>query len=364
MKGVVFHDFFSTYGGGEKTALVLAECLHADIITTSVDISENFFNSRPVIRLGNPSHIPGLRQSLCAMKFRLYDWQDMYDYAIYSGNWAHHASRKDVPSLYYCQDAPVRALYDLYPVFLRRQVLPVRPFYAAWASLMRRYDQDAVTRVSCIIANSRAVQKRVQQYYSRTSLVIYPPVDTHKFSSKDDGGYWLSVNRLYPEKRVDLQIEAFSRLPHMRLVIVGGFCSGDHSAGYAQKMIKRAETTRNITILSHGVGEKELLDLYAHCTGVICTSRSEAFGMVPVEAMASGKPVIAVAEGGFLETVTLDCGIFIHPDLHELISAIKTISNDPAQFKDACIHRASQFDISRFSKEITDAVKKITSEPV
>ena len=103
------------------------------------------------------------------------------------------------------------------------------------------------------------------------------------------------MNRIYPEKRIDLQFEVFRKLPEERLVIIGGYAEGDHAAKYYEKLIKNIPS--NVEMRG-AVTEEELIDLYARCKGLICTALDEDFGLTPVEAMASGKPVVAVNEGG------------------------------------------------------------------
>ncbi len=103
------------------------------------------------------------------------------------------------------------------------------------------------------------------------------------------------MNRLYPEKRIELQIEAFRRMPEENLVVVGGFAKGDHASRYAENLIKNLPP--NARFLGE-VTEEELQDLYARCRGLVCTALNEDYGLTPLEAMASGKPVIAIDEGG------------------------------------------------------------------
>jgi len=295
-----------------------------------------------------------------AVRFMQADISAQYDLFIFSGNWAHHASLHHQPSLYYCH-TPVRALYDLYSVFKGRLPLPLQPVYATWAYGMRKVDQRSVLRIGHIAANSKNIQDRIRKYYSRESVVIYPPVDAKEYSYIESGDFWLSVNRLYPEKRIDLQIDAFSHMPDQNLIIVGGFCEGDHAAPYAQLIRDRVDRADNITLLGQ-IPDDRLKDLYSRCRGLICTAMDEDFGITPLEAMASGKPVIAVAEGGFLETVTPECGKFIRPSSDDIIAAVREISEDPEQFRLVCQARASLFDIPVFERMIQDTVLEIYEE--
>jgi glycosyltransferase involved in cell wall biosynthesis len=299
---------------------------------------------------------------MAMFRFEHSNLQDEYDYFIFSGNWAHHASKHHSPSIFYC-NTPVRAVYDLYPSFSQSLPFYSRPAYAAWACAIKWKDQRSVKRVTKVVANSKNVQERIYRYHNRESEVIYPAIDTSLYRCEEYGDFWLSVNRLYPEKRIYLQIEAFSRHPEENLVIVGGCAPGDHASSYARYIYSLAAKYPNINILGQ-VPHEEVQSLYARCKGLICTAVNEDFGMTPLEAMASGKPVIAVCEGGFLETVTPSCGVLIAADQRSIFEAVQKVGVNPEQFHDACISRAAEFDISVFKKKILVAVDEITRDAV
>jgi glycosyltransferase involved in cell wall biosynthesis len=111
----------------------------------------------------------------------------------------------------------------------------------------------------------------------------------------------------------------------------------------------------NVEILGE-VPEAQLLDLYSRCRGLVCTALNEDFGMTPVEAMAAGKPVVAVNEGGFRETVTPETGILVGANTEEIIAAIKVISDDPCRFRETCIAQAMKFDRSVFDEKLRGIV--------
>jgi glycosyltransferase involved in cell wall biosynthesis len=184
-------------------------------------------------------------------------------------------------------------------------------------------------------------------------------VDTAHYTFKGYDSFWLSVNRIYPEKRIDLQLETFRQLPEERLVIAGGYANGDHAAQYAAKL--QRQLPPNVTMVGE-VSEQELVDLYATCRGLICTAIDEDFGITPLEAMASGKPVVAVDEGGFRETISSDTGILVKAKKDAVIAAIKKISLNPVSFREACIARAKQFDLSIFNERMIAAVNSVYSE--
>jgi glycosyltransferase involved in cell wall biosynthesis len=111
----------------------------------------------------------------------------------------------------------------------------------------------------------------------------------------------------------------------------------------------------NVTLLGE-IPEPHLLDLYARCKGLICTAMDEDFGLTPLEAMASGKPVIAVDEGGFKETVTPQTGVLVSASQDIIIDAVKSLSGNPESFNQACIERAKEFDLEIFKEKIISEV--------
>ena len=356
MRIAIFHDYFGAIGGGEKVVIEMAKCLDADIITTDTDAVKKIDPSVRVISLGNTIKYPGLKQISAILKFYFCDFSKNYDMFIFSGNWAHYAAHRHHPNLWYCH-TPVRAFYDNYSHFLQMLPFFTRIFFRGYAQMFRVVDRRSISHIDRFVANSHNVKMRIRQFYNHESDIIYPPIDSLKFYFSEYGNFWLSVNRLYPEKQIELQIESFCVMPEQKLVIAGGFAQGDHSAKYAKKI--QADIPPNVSFLGE-ITDAELCDLFAHCRGFICTAKDEDFGITPLEAMASGKPVVAVDEGGFLETVTKETGILVIPDVLSIVTAVRQISENPAQYHDACIARAREFDISVFAEQIRKKVNDMS----
>lgn len=353
MKTAIFHDYFGAIGGGEKVVIEMAKVLDADIITTDTDAITKIDPTVRVISLGKTIQYPGLKQISATLKFYFCDFSRRYDLFIFSGNWAHYAAHRHHPNLWYCH-TPVRVFYDNYAYFSGSLPFFKRVLFRAYAYIFRSLDKNSVFHVDHIIANSQNTQKRIRQFYNRESEVIYPPINTKKFYFSEYGDFWLSVNRLYPEKQIELQIESFRAMPDEQLVIAGGFSKGDHAATYAKKI--QAGIPPNVSFFGE-LSATELINLYAHCRGLICTAKDEDFGITPLEAMAAGKPVVAVDSGGYKETLTPQTGMFVSPDVSSVIDAIRKISQDPEQRKTACIERANLFDIRVFERKIQEYVK-------
>jgi glycosyltransferase involved in cell wall biosynthesis len=216
----------------------------------------------------------------------------------------------------------------------------------------------SIQHVDSIVANSENVKGRIKRFYNRDATVINPPVPTKLFEFKEVGDFWLSVNRLYPEKRIDLQYEIFRRLPDERLKIVGGSTLGDHSKAYMSKL---GDVPPNVELLGQ-VSREELTDLYARCKGFIATAVDEDFGMTPVEAMASGKVTLATNEGGFRETLVDGVtGWLLPADRDAFVGKIRTLTQDGLMtMREACLKRSMLFDeaafVSKMRKYIWDGL--------
>jgi len=358
LRTAIFLDYIGAIGGGERVALMLARALQADIITTDVSleaVQRLGYGDVRIRSLGKTVKLPPFKQISASIMFARCDYSKEYDFFIFSGNWSHYAAGKHHPNLWYCY-TPVRAFYDLREAMIDRQPnAAMRALAALWIGIHGWFDQRSVKNLDKVVAISETVKERIEEFHKRGSEIIYPPVDTGRFRFQEYGDFWLSVNRIYPEKRIDLQFEVFRELPDERLVVIGGYAEGDHAAKYYEKLIK--DMPGNVEMRG-AVSEEELIELYARCRGLICTALDEDFGLTPIEAMASGKPVVAVNEGGFKETVVHGkTGQLVEGDRDELVKAVKEIAMDPERYKKACMERAMDFDTSIFQNKIQMAIR-------
>ncbi len=354
MRLAIFHDYMETIGGAERLVLTLARHFDADLITTSYDPAlpaRAGFGEVNVISLGTLHAGPPFKQIDASRKFSRARFPGYSKYVL-SGNWAHYAARRHHPNLYYCH-TPTRMFYDQRDAVQERLPLGRRLFASTWTTVHGAWDRRAVRSCDRIVVNSENVKARVRRYYHRDADVIYPPVDTSRFRFNGLGDAWLSVNRLYPEKRIELQLEIFRRLPRERLTIVGGFSHGDRAERYVASLNPPANVT-----MAGEVPEATLRDLYARCRGVISTAVDEDFGMTPVEAMASGKCVLATDEGGHRETIVDGrTGFLLPPTADAFASRIASLDDTALQsMRDACIDRARQFDVAIFLAKMETAL--------
>lgn len=347
MKIAIFHNYLNNIGGAERVSLILARELQADLYSTVVDhnMIHKLGFDLPVTPIGWIPDNPPLRQQLASWRFRHFRTPKEYDAIIIAGDWALSAAVNHHPSIWYCH-SPSRELWDLY-AYTRQTIVPRpgRQLFDAWVHFNRRRNRSYADQVDQIVSSSRNAQQRCKKYLGRSSTIIYPPVDTDRYSWKPPENYWLSVNRLLPYKQLELQFKAFSHLPHERLIVVGSLEPAFHFQQHAAylKRIKPANVT-----LMHWVPEAQLKTLYAQARGLVATSFGEDFGLVAVEAMAAGKPVVAVRDGGYQETV-IDgvTGALVEPNVTALIDAITHISPRSASYRGACQDRAQDFSTQK-----------------
>lgn len=257
---------------------------------------------------------------------------------------------------------PMRYLYDRYDDYFSKGKTGVmtRSAMALARPWLRRWDIASTARVDDLVANSTFVAHRIRQCYGRSARVIFPPVDGERFAraSRTPEDYYLVVSALVPYKNVEVAVEAFSKLD--RPLRIAG--SGPLFARLS------ARATSNVRFLGW-VPDEELPHLVAGCRAFLMPN-VEDFGIAPVEAMAAGRPVIARAEGGVLDTVLdpavtqirpprmgeLQTGVLYHgANSSDLLAAVKRFESEEHLMNAHSIKTwAHQFSKQRFKREISD----------
>lgn len=215
------------------------------------------------------------------------------------------------------------------------------------APTLRRWDEVAASRPDHYIAISKRVQDRIKKYYQRDSDVIYPPVTIPNIK-QGDGGYFLVVSRLVPYKRVDVIIDAFNELG-LPLVVIGDGM---------EKRVLKGRAREHITFIDRYLTEEELASYYGNCRALIHAA-DEDFGIVAVEALAAGKPVISFRGSGVVEIIDNETGItFDQQTKHAIMSALKSFTKRRFDSEKAKI-RAQFFSEERFCREIREKVDSL-----
>jgi glycosyltransferase involved in cell wall biosynthesis len=221
----------------------------------------------------------------------------------------------------YCH-SPMRYLYDRYDSYRASMKMITRLLFTATAGYVRRRDLAAAARVTYFLANSNYIAARIRRCYQRESKVIHPPIDLHRaILSETPGTHYLAAGRLVSYKRTELMIEACNRLGR-ELRIAG---TGPELA--------RLKPLAGPTITFLGpLSTPDLWREYAQCRALLFAA-DEDFGMVPLEAQACGRPVIAYGAGGSLETVSPDTGVFFpRQAVESIIEGILEFESREASF--------------------------------
>lgn len=351
MKVALVHDYLINNRGGERVFSEIAEMYpRADVFTLLFDPSlyANLLKSHRVF--SSP-----LQKLLFSKKwdkalFPLYPLAvggfdlGKYDLVLSSSSGWVHGVTTSATTCHICYyHTPLRYLWHFNEEFLTRFPHLVRWPVRHVLSMLRRWDLSASKRVDYAIANSQEVRGRIMKYYGRDSVVIHPPVRIDDFNvSNDHGDFFLVVSALVPHKKVDIAVEAFSQLG-LPLLVVG-------EGGSRRKLEQMAGT--NVRFLGN-LSDEEVKNLYSHCRAFIFPTADD-FGITPVEAQASGRPVIAYRAGGAMETVDEGVsGVFFGEQTAEsLVKAVEQFSNlyfDPRQIR----KRAERFDIKTFREKFT-----------
>ncbi len=368
MKIALVHDFLKEYGGAERVLEVMHEIWpEAPIYTAFVDWeglgphSERL--KKWIIKVSWAQKIPFITKIfsplrfLAPMFFESFNFNG-FDLVISSTN-AYYAkgvlTQPETVHICYCHTPP-RSLYG-YATRMDWQKNFLTRLYGTMVNhYLRKYDYLSAQRVDYFIANSKVVKDRIEKFYRRDSTVIYPPVDLSlraKRSNPVDSNYYLYVGKLAVAKNVNLAIEAACKM-HIKLKIVG--------KGPLDSDLRQNDIYNYVEFLGE-ISDEELTNLYAGCKAVIFPAVDEDFGIVPVEAMSFGKPVIAFRSGGVVETVVDGkTGVFFDkPTTDSLIAAIKKLDTIKIKGED-CIKQANKFSKDVFKAKIVEFVDKTTSE--
>jgi glycosyltransferase involved in cell wall biosynthesis len=339
------HDFLLDVRGAERVFLALCDAFpEADLFTAVYDErgTEGRFSDRRVTTSFLQRIRPDARTFRALLPLYPYAMEALdlsgYDLVISSSSaWAHGViPDADAVHICYCHN-PFRYAWNAREATLakydplRRAVLGF--VFQRW----RQWDWIAAQRVDLYAANSETTRKRVKRYFGRDASVLYPPVETERFSRGPVGDDYVVLSELMPHKRIDLAIEAFNEL-ELPLTVVG-------NGPDARRLRRLAGPTVRFT---GRVTDVEAASLMSSAKALVVTA-TEEFGIAAVEAQAAGRPVIALREGGVRETVVEgETGVFFdRPEPAALAAAVRGF--DPlAVDPEACVANAARFDVGHF----------------
>jgi glycosyltransferase involved in cell wall biosynthesis len=366
MRVAIVHDWLITTRGGEKClesfctlfpsadlyTLVYAPDRVSSLIK-SMKICVSRLNDVPSIERIYRYCLPLFPRVIESFDLRDYDLILSSSHCVAKGVFPHRALH-----ISYVH-APMRYVWDMHDVYFGRDASMVaRVGMSACRRYLQRWDVAASQRVDCFLANSRNVAAKIQKLYGRQATVIHPPVDLERFYlSTGPEPYYLIVSALVPYKRIDIAIRAFNEM-RLPLKIVG--------EGPLRSRLERSAGP-NIEFLGW-VDDARLAGLYGSCQALVFPGE-EDFGIVPLEAQACGRPVIAYGKGGVLETViplkasaendAAPNGVFfLEQTAEDLIKALELYQKMQSLFEPGKIREhAAQFSAQRFREQVHEYVQ-------
>lgn len=366
MRVAIVHDWLTGMRGGEKVLEVLCELFpEADLYTLlhirgtasetieRMKIYTSFIQRLPFAKTRYRFYLPLMPTAI--EKFNL----NCYDLIISS---SHCVAKGLIPAPESCHISyvltPMRYVWDLYDDYFARAGFFSRRLIPFFANYLRTWDVVSSARVDAFVAISTYVAMRIRKYYRREAQVIHPPVDTEKFrpSGRPPENFYLIVSALVPYKRVDLAVAAFNKL-NLPLRIIG--------TGPEEKRLRKL-AKKNVEFLGWQPDEF-ISEQYANCKALIFPGK-EDFGIVPVEAMASGRPVIAYGRGGVTDTVIpLRDGTACQPptgvlfesqSVECLCEAVRFFGNNSDKFEPGALrNHAMKFDRKIFKRKIAEYIE-------
>jgi glycosyltransferase involved in cell wall biosynthesis len=368
----IVHDWLVTYAGAEK---VLEQMLNvfpdADLfsIVDFIPQDQRSFIHNKKVQTSFIQKIPGAKKRyrnllpLMPLAIEQFDLSK-YDLVLSSS----HAVAKGVltgPDQVHISyvHSPIRYAWDLQHQYLKESGLDSGPkgLITKWLlHKIRLWDYRTSNGVDHFVSNSKFISKRIKKVYGRDSQVLYPPVDVSRFEFKENKeDFFITASRMVPYKKIDLIVEAFSKMPDKKLVVIGD--------GPDFNKIK-SKAGENITLL--GYQSSEILIDYMQRAKAFVFAAEEDFGITPVEAQACGTPVIAFGKGGALETIKgygiseNPTGVFFSKqEISDIISAVNKFENiktdiDPID----CRKNAISFSEEEFRENLKKVVKEITTD--
>lgn len=360
MKVAIIHDWLVTYAGAER---VLEQMLHifpeADLysLVDFLDTDNRNFIKNKIIHTSFIQKMPKAKKKyrnylpLMPLAIEQFDLRE-YDLIISSSHCIAKGVITGPNQIHICMcHSPVRYAWDLQGQYLRESGLETG--LKGWIAkiilhYIRLWDLRTVNGVDYFIANSKYIKRRIKKVYCRDSNIIYPPVDVSSFKlceNKDD--FYITASRMVPYKKMDLIVEAFSKLPDKKLIVIG-------NGPDFEKIKSRAG--HNVVLM--GYQPFEVLKEHMQRARAFVFAAEEDFGITPVEAQACGTPVIAFAKGGALETVRgleqeKPTGLFFKEQtVTSVVNAISKFEENIAAFTAKnCRENAERFSEGRFRKE-------------
>lgn len=363
MKVALVQDWLTEFGGAEK---VFAEFLKiypdADVFTLVASdkvvkklgitkgVTESFICHLPFAKKWYRRYMQFFTMAIEGFDLSKYDLIISSSSSVAKGV----LTRADQLHICYCH-SPARYVWDLCPQYLKEAGLtsrfnPIALYARKVLHDFRIWDASSANRVDYFIANSNYIAKRIQKVYRRDSTTIYPPVNIERFSlCTEHDEYYFTASRMVPYKKMDLIVRAFAKMPDKQLYVAG--------TGPELKKIEQF-VSPNVHLMGY-VSDEDMIAQVSKAKAFVFAAE-EDFGIVPVEAQATGTPVICYGKGGTLETIVDgETGVYFHEQTEDsLIDAVNRFER--MSFNPVVIRKnAEKFSQELFRENICKFVEEV-----
>ena len=335
MRFVITTPFLESQGGVARVVLKIAKHFDARIHCVYYDPDKTFPEFKnldvEVAKPGMLRKIPLMKRVASAAEVGNYFYNlKLEDYDVVNAHQtpSEWIRNNNSPVIWYCH-SPNREAFDLYQWRMKRRSLLQKPVFWTSIQAFKLLESRTVPKIEHIFTNSKNSKKRISKYLQRSAEVLYPGVDTKRFSCRDYEKFFFYPSRIAPEKDFEYAIEAFklfsARFKDWKFVIAGSLSGRPEHQRYYKKLKSMSDAS---IITESNVPEERLLDLYARCYAVLYTPVDEDYGLVPLEAMASSKPCIAKDEGGPRETIKEGKDGFLVPSIWKMAEKMEWLANN------------------------------------
>lgn len=359
-KIAIVHDWLVTNAGAEKvlrsiidlypeadlySIVNFLDAKQSEVVVNNKKVITSFIQNLPFAKTHFRHYLPLFPKAIESFNLEQYD-------LIISSSWAFAKGIKknsNQKHICYCY-TPIRYAWDLFEEYTS-DLPPIKKQIVKFIlNKIKLWDLRNSNNVDFFIADSYFVQERIKRIYNRESTVIYPPIDVNKFTlctQKKD--FYLTASRLVSYKKVKLIVEAFNQMPYKQLIVIGD--------GEEYKLIK---SIANANIMVLGYQEDTILIKYMQEAKAFVYAAVEDFGIVPIEAMACGTPVIALNEGGTKETIKhLFNGIhFQHQTTKDIKDAIELFEKTNFNYDAISKDTQKYINFAKSFKAIVESVMK------
>lgn len=363
MKVAIVHDWLVNYGGAERVVEVFLELFpEADIYTLVYDknkMNKHFSSSKvfttKLQKLPFSTKIYTKLLKFMPNAFEEFDFTG-YNLVLCSSSCCAKGvitppSTKHIAYIH----SPMRYVWDLYFDYKKSSGKITQFFMKHWIPQLRLWDYISSQRIDTLIANSNYIARRIKKFWNRESIVVHPPVDLSRLkpNNLESEDFYCAFSRFVPYKRLDLAISACKKL-NKKLVVIGD--------GSNRKQLEAIAKDCDFIKFTGRISDEEVKKYLQRCKALIFCAE-EDFGIIPLEAQACGRPVIAFKKGGALETVIENkTGVFFDKqETDNVCNAIlnfETLYNQNVFNTNKIVEHAKTFSIESFKKQIMDVINE------